>query len=173
MCNDQVLPRMIAILFIINCYASITDCSFEEFIRASEPLQPVTMAATEPTYPLYSPVNPLQTVPGMHYVPTMGTTQADSYSVFPIPSYGAGYFVPSLPTTTAVAYANEEYINPTSYLVPFPFPPVSTVTQSQTEEISQMLDNVTFSSPPTSPQVTDDNQQPITSIGVTKDTVSE
>ena len=115
----------------------------------------------------------LQTVLEMYYSPTMGTTQADSYSVFPIPSYNAGgYFVPApLATTTAIAYNNEEFIISTG---PFPFPtiPVSSIAQSQTEEISQMLDNITFSSPPTS-QVTDDNQQPITSIGVTKDTVSE
>ena len=104
----------------------------------------------------------------------MTTNQADSYPVFPIPSYNAsGYFVPApLATTTAVAYYNEEFIIPTS---PFPFPtiPVSAITQSQTEEISQMLDNVTLTSLPISPQVTDDNQQPVTSIGVTKDTVSE
>ena len=36
-----------------------------------------------------------------------------------------------------------------------------------------MLSNITFSSPPISPQVTDDNQQPITSVDVTKETVSE
>ena len=165
---------MIAILFNINCYASITDCSFEEFIRANEPLQPVTLAATEPTYPLYSPVNPLQTVPGMYCTPAMTSSLAGSYSI-PSYSYGASYFVPPLTTTATIAYTNEGFIIPTSYSLPFPFPsvPVSTVTQSQTEEISQMLENVMFSSPPTSPQVTDDNQQPITSIGVTKDTVSE
>ena len=115
----------------------------------------------------------LQTVLEMYYSPTMTTNQADSYPVFPIPSYNAGgYFVPApLATTAAVAY-NEEFIIP---MGPFPFPtiPVSAITQSQTEEISQMLDNVSFTSLPTSPQVTDDNQQPVTSIGVTKDTVSE
>jgi len=36
-----------------------------------------------------------------------------------------------------------------------------------------MFDNMTFSSPPISPQVTNDNQQPVTSTNVTKDTVSE
>ena len=98
-------------------------------------------------------MNPLQTVPEMYYTPGMTTSLAGSYS---IPSYGAGYFVPSLPTTTTIAYTNDRFIIPMSYSVPFPLPsiPVSAVTQSQTEEISQMLENITFYSPPTSPQVT-------------------
>ena len=135
------------------------------------------MTATEPTYQLYGPVDPLQTVAGMYYAPTLATSQAGSYPVFPVPSYDpAGYFGQApLPITTAIPYTNEPFISPTSYSVPVtvPFIPVSAVRQSQTEEISQMLDNITFSSPPTSPQVTDDNQQPITSIDVTKDNVSE
>ena len=71
---------------------------------------------------------------------------------------------------------SEGFISSTAYSIPIaaPFIPVSSsFLQSQTEEISQMLGNVTFSSPPTSPQVTDDNQQPITSVDVTKDAVSE
>ena len=135
------------------------------------------MTATEPTYQLYGPVDPLQTVAGMYYAPTLATSQAGSYPVFPVPSYNpADYFGPApLPITTAIPYTNEAFISPTSYSVPVtvPFIPVSAVAQSQTEEISQMLDNITFSSPPTSPQVTDDNQQPITSINVTKDNISE
>ena len=161
------------VLFVIKLYASIVGCSFEEFIRGNEPLQPVTLTATEPTY-LYSPVNPPKvdpTVNAVYYAPGMATSQAESYSMFPLPSYGVDYFIPtSLPTTTAIPYDNQGFISPTSYSVPFTVPslPVSAVTQSQTEEISQMLGNITFSSPPTSPQVTDDNQQPITSVDVTK-----
>ena len=133
------------------------------------------MTVTEPTYQPYSP---LQTVAGMYYTPALTTSQASSYPVFPVPTYDpAGYFGPPapLPLTTAIPYANEGFINPTSYPLPVsvPFFPVSAVAQSQTEEISQMFNNITFSSPPTSPQVTDDNQQPITSIDVTKDNVSE
>ena len=135
------------------------------------------MTATEPTYQLYGPVDPLQTVAGMYYAPALATSQAGSYPVFPVPSYNpAGYFGPApLPITTAIPYTNEAFISPTSYSVPVtvPFIPVSAVAQSQTEKISQMLDNITFYSSPTSPQVTDDNQQPITSIDVTKDNVSE
>ena len=152
-------------------YATFVDCSFEEFIRGNEPLQPVTLTAAGPTHQLCSPMDPLQTVSGMYYDPAMATSQAAPYSVFPVPSYGVGYFVPTpLVTTTAIPYTHEGLISATSYAVPFAVPslPVSVVTQSQTEEISQMLDNMTFSSPPTSPQVTDDNQQPITSINVTK-----
>ena len=151
-------------------YATFVDCSFEEFIRGNEPLQPVTLTATEPTYQLCSPMDPLQTVTGMYYDPTMATGQAAPYSVLPVPSYGASYFVPTpLATTTAIPYTHDGFISANSYAVPFAVPslPVSVVTQSQTEEISQMLDNMTLSSPPIS-QVTDDNQQPITSINVTK-----
>ena len=133
------------------------------------------MTTMEPTHQPYSP---LQTVAGMYmYAPALATSQAGSYPVFPVPSYdSAGYFGPApLPITTAIPYTNEAFISPTSYSAPVtvPFIPVSAVAQSQTEEISQILDNITFSSPPTSPQVTDDNQQPITSINVTKDNVSE
>ena len=153
-------------------YATFVDCSFEEFIRGNEPLQPVTLTTTEPTHQLCSPMDPLQAVTtGMYYDPAMATSQADPYSVFPVPSYGAGYFVPTpLATTTAIPYTHGGFISATSNAVPFAVPslPVSVVIQSQTEEISQMLDNMTFSSPPNSPQVTDDNQQPITSIDVTK-----
>ena len=151
-------------------------CSFEEFIRDKEPLQPVAMTATEPTsYHLYGPVDSMQTVAGMYYAPAMATSQA---VVFPVPSYEqAGYFGPTpLPITTAIPYTNEGFISSTTYSIPFaaPFIPVSSsFLQSQTEEISQMLGNVTFSSPPTSPQVTDDNQQPITCVDVTQDTFSE
>ena len=132
------------------------------------------MTAVEPTYQPYSP---LQTVAGMYYAPTLTTSQAGSYPVFPVPAYDpAGYFGPApLPITAAMPYTNEGFINPTSYPLPVgvPFIPVSAVAQSQTEEISQMFDNIAFSSPPTSPQVTDDNQQPITNTDVTKDNVSE
>ena len=136
------------------------------------------MTATDPTsYHLYGPVDPMQTVAGMYYAPAMATSQAGSYPVFPVPSYEqAGYFGPTpLPITTAIPYTNEGFIDPTSYSIPInvPFIPASSVMQFQTEEISQMLSNVTFSSPPTSPQVTDDNQQPITSVEVTKDAVNE
>ena len=158
------------VLFAIKLYASIVGCSFEEFIRGNEPLQPVTLTATEPTY-LYSPPQVAPTVAAMYYAPGMATSQAGPYSVFPMPSYDMDYFIPtSLPTTTAIPYDNQGFISPTSYSVPFSVPslPVSAGTQSQTEEISQMLGNITFSSPPTSPQVTDDNQQPITSVDVTK-----
>ena len=160
-----------------NCLLHFVDCSFAEFIRDKEPLQPVTMTAAEPTYQLYSPADPLQTVAGVYYASALATSQAGSYPVFPVPFYDpAGYFGPApLPITTAIPYTNEAFISPTSYSVPVtvPFIPVSAVTQSQTEEISQMLNNITFSSPPTSPKVTDDNQQPITSIDVTKDNISE
>ena len=164
---------MVIVLFAVKLYASIVGCSFGEFIRGNEPLQPVTLTATEPTY-LYSPVNPPQvapTVAAMYYAPGMATSQAESYSMFSLPSYGVDYFIPtSLPTTTAISCDNQGFISPMSYSVPFTVPslPVSAVTQSKTEEISQMLGNITFSSPPTSPQVTDDNQQPITSVDVTK-----
>ena len=40
-------------------YKICIDYSFEEFIRGNEPLQLVTLTATESIY-LYSPVNPLQ-----------------------------------------------------------------------------------------------------------------
>ena len=119
-------------------------------------------------------MNPSQvcpTVGAIYYVPGMATSQTGSYSVLPMPSYGTQYFIPtSSPTTTAISYDNQGFISPTSYSVPFTVPslPLSAVTQSQTEEMSQMLGNITFSSPPTSPQVTDDNQQPITSVDVTK-----
>ena len=154
-------------------------CSFEEFIRDKEPLQPVAMTATESTsYHLYSPVDPMQTVAGMYYPPAMVTSQAGSYPVFPVPSYQqTGYFRPTtVPITTAIPYTNEGFISSTTYSIPFaaPFIPVSSsFLQSQTEEISQMLSNVTFSSPPTSPQVTDDNQLPITSVDVNEDIVNE
>ena len=136
------------------------------------------MAATEPaSYHLYGPMDPMQTVAGMYYAPAMATSQAGSCPVFPVPSYEqAGYFGPTpLPITTTLPYTNEGFIDPTSYSIPIsiPFIPASSVMQFQTEEISQMLSNVTFSSPPTSPQVTDDNQQPITSVKVTKDAVNE
>ena len=86
-----------------------------------------------------------------------------------MPSYGMDYFIPtSLPTTTAMPYTNQGFISPTSYSVPFTVPSLAAVTQSQTEEISQMLGNMTFSSPPILSQVTDDNQQPITSVDVAK-----
>ena len=125
----------------------------------------------------YQPYSPLQTVAGMYYAPALTTSQAGSYPVFPVPTYDpAGYFGPPapLPLTTAIPYTNEGFITPTSYPLPVgdPFIPVSAVSQSQTEVISQMLDNITFSSPPMSPQVTED-QQPITSIDVIKDKVSE
>ena len=128
--------------------------------------------ATESTY-VYHPVDPSQvcpTVGTMYYAPGMATSEA-GYSVLPIPSYGTQYLIPaSLPTTTAIPYANQEFISPTSYSVPFTAPSLAAVavTQSQTEEISQMLGNIAFSSPPTSPQVTDDNQQPIASVDVAK-----
>ena len=147
---------------------TIVGCSFEEFIRSNEPL------ATEPTTYVYHPVDPSQvcpTVGAMYYVPGMATSQTGSYSVLPMASYGTQYFMPtSSPTTTAIPYDNQGFISPTSYSVPFTVPslPLSAVTQSQTEEMSHMLGNITFSSPPTSPQVTDDNQQPITSVDVTK-----
>ena len=137
------------------------------------------MTATDPvSYHLYGPMDPMQTVAGMYYAPAMATSQAGSFPVFPVPSYEqAGYFGPTpLPITTAIPYVNEGFISSTAYSIPFaaPFIPVSSpLIQSQTEEISQMLSNVTFSSPPTSPQVTDDNQQPITSVDVTKDTINE
>ena len=84
------------------------------------------------------------------------------------------YFGPvSSPITIiTMPYACEGFIYPSSHSVLVTIPLIPG-TQSQTEEISQMLSNVTFSSPPISPQVTDDNQQPITSVDVTKDTVSE
>ena len=129
------------------------------------------MTATEFTHQMYGPVDPLQTVAGMYYTPALVTSQASSY---PVPSYDpSAFFVPApLPITTAIP---EAFFSPTSYPVPVtvPFIPVSAVVQSQTEEISQMLDNIKFTSPPTSPQVTDDNQQPITSVDVTKDSISE
>ena len=104
----------------------------------------------------------------VYYVPGMTTSQT-GYSVLPIPSYGTQYLMPtSLLTTTTMPYANQGFISPTSYSAPFTVPSLAAVTQSQTEEISQMLGNITFSSPPTSPQVTDDNQQPITSVDVAK-----
>ena len=108
-------------------------------------------------------------VGGVYYAPDMATSQTGSYTMFPMPSYGMDYFIPtSLPTTTTIPYPDQEFISPTSYSVPFTVPSLAAVTQSQTEEISQMLGNITFSSPPTSPQVTDDNQQPITSVDVAK-----
>ena len=182
----QIQPQIsfiaIIILLLLQAYndsLQFVDCSFEEFIREKEPLQPVAMTATDPTsYHLYGPVDPMQTVAGMYYAPAMATSQAGSYPVFPVPSYEqAGYFgSTTLPITTAIPYTSEGFISSTAYSIPFaaPFTPVSSsFLQSQTEEISQMLSNVTFSSPPTSPQVTDDNQQPITCVDVTKDTVSD
>ena len=140
-----------------------------------EPLQPVTLTATLPTYQPYSPVDPLQTAAGIYYAPAMATSQAGSYQVLPVPSYGStGYFVPTcFPTTTTLPYSMEGFVSPTSYSVPMTVPsvvPVSALTQPQTEDITQMLDNMTFSSPPTSPKVTNDYQQPISSVDVTEDT---
>ena len=116
------------------------------------------MTAMEPaSHHLYGPVNSMQTVAGMYFAPAIATSQAGSYPVFPVPSYQqAGYFGPApLPITTAIPYTNEGFIDPTSYSIPIsvPFILVSSVMLSQTDEISQMLSNVTFSSPPISPQV--------------------
>ena len=108
-------------------------------------------------------------VSGVYYAPDMATSQTGLYTVLPMPSYGMDYFIPtSLPTTTTIPYPDQGFISPTSYSVPFTVPSLAAVTQSQTEEVSQMLGNITFSSPPTSPQVTDDNQQPIISVDVAK-----
>ena len=173
---EYLFHATFVMIFIFgNCLLHFVECSFAEFIRDKEPLQPVTMTATESTYQMYGPMDPSQTVAGMYYAPTLATSQAGSYSVFPAPSYDpAGYFVPApLPITTAIPYTNEAFLAPTSYPLPVPFIPVPAVAQSQTEEISQMLDNITFTSPPTSPQVTGDSQQPITSTDVTKDSISE
>ena len=136
------------------------------------------MTATDPvSYHLYGPVDPMQTVAGMYYASAIATSQTGSYPAFPVPSYEqAGYGPTPLPITTTLPYTNEGFISSTTYSIPFaaPFIPVSSpLIQSPTEEISQMLSNVTFSSPPNSPQVTDDNEQLITSVDVTKDTVNE
>lgn len=125
---------------------------------------------------MYSPGDPSQTIGGMYYAPAMATSQAGSYSMltYPVSSYcaGGGYFVsPTLPTITAFPYT-EGFIGPT-YSVPVTVPSIP-ATQSPTEgEITQMFDNITFSSPPTSPQLTNVDQQPVTSTNITKDTVSE
>ena len=56
-------------------------------------------------------LDPLQvfpTVGTMYYAPGMAISQAGSYSLFPMPSYGVDYFIPtSLPTTTAIPYDNQ------------------------------------------------------------------
>ena len=100
-------------------------CSFEEFIRDKEPLQPVAMTAMEPaSHYLYGPVDSMQTVVEMYFAPAIATSQAGSYPVFPVPSYQqAGYFGPTpLPITTAIPYTNEGFIDPTSYSIPISVP---------------------------------------------------
>ena len=92
-------------------------------------------------------------------VPPMAASQAGSYPVFSVPSYDpVSYFGPvSSPITTiTMPYASEGFIYPSSHSV-LVTTPLIPGTQSQTEEISQMLSNITFSSPPISPQVTDNN----------------
>ena len=45
----------------------------------------------------------------MYYAPGMATSQAESCSKFPMPSYGVDYFITtSLLTTTAIPYDNQE-----------------------------------------------------------------
>ena len=56
-------------------------------------------------------LDPLQvcpTVGTMYCASGMATSQAESYSMFPIPSYDMDYFIPtSLPTTIAIPYDNQ------------------------------------------------------------------
>ena len=166
----HLLCAFITIL-LSSCLCTIVGCSFDKFIRDNEPLQPVTLTATTTPYPVY----PSQTIPGMYYASAMTTSQF----TYPVPSYptAGSYYAPTtLPTAAAIPYTEGIMENPTPYSVPVavPFIPVSALTQSLTEgEITQMFGNMTFSSPPISPQVTNDNQQPVTSTNVTKDTVSE
>jgi len=142
---------------------TIVGCSFEEFIRDyNEPLQPVTLTAATPSlYPLCSPLDPSQTIPGMYYPSAMATSQF----TYPVPSYptAGNYYAPTtLPTTTAIPCTERFMASPTFYSVPVVFPSisVSALTQSPTEgEIIQKFGNMTFSSSPISPQVANDNHQ--------------
>ncbi|XP_065891397.1 uncharacterized protein [Dysidea avara] len=142
------------------------ECSFEEFIRDLEPVHSATVVATEllPYQNLdHYPVNPVQQVPAaaMYYPPVI-TCQAGV----------TGYMEPQafVPATTIPCYF------PPSYQVPattFYSAPV-TIPRFQTESMVQQFDNMTFSSPPISPVVIDDNQQPVASTTANnEDTVSE
>ena len=128
----------------------------------------VVAAATMP----YQNIYPLQQAATLYYPPSVITCQAGVTPSFNVP---AGYMEQLRPTTVS-SYSSGF---PVSYHIPVCHPttlysaPV-TVTQFQTESVVQQLDNLTFSSPPISPVVVDDNQQPVASTTAnTEDTVSE
>jgi len=161
-----MLQNVHMVLYIVT-----TGCSFEEFIRDREPVCSATMVATELTpYDHYS-VNPVQQVPvaALYYPPSV-ITPGITPSLNP---YSAGYMEPQaqfLPTTTIPYYITPSYQVPATTFYSAP----ATLTQFQTESMIQQFDSMTFSSPPISPVVVDDNQQPVASTTASnEDTVSE
>jgi len=151
-------------------------CSFEEFIRDREPVCSGTMVATELTSYRnldHYPVNPVQQIPAaaMYYSPSAITCQAGvtpSYTTeYSLDPYSIGYVEPQafLPTTTIPCYFQPSYQVPATTFYSDPV----TVTQFQTEVMVQQFGSMTFSSPPISPVVVDDNQQPVASTTANND----
>ena len=127
----------------------------------------------------YQNIYPVQQVPTVYYPPPVMTCQAavsPSYTL-PVGPYSPGYMEPPLLLPVTVGSHTGSF--PFSYQVPICDPTTFystplTAAQMQTESIVHQFNNMTFSSPPISPAVVDNNQQPVASTTTNnEDTVSE
>ena len=136
-----------------------TDCSFEEFIRDREPVCSATVRPVAAAMPYQN----IQRIPTVYYPPPVMTCQASvspSYTV-PVGPYSPGYMEPPLLLPVTVDSHTGSF--PFSYHPTTFYSAPLTVTQMQTESIVHQFNRMTFSSPPISPAVVDDNQQPVAS----------
>ena len=139
----------------------IKGCSFEDFIRKHESFQPITTPPYQP--PLLHPAD-FQMTP-IYYPPTPPMPIDQTVVVHPYPTASGQYsnfFMFPATTATAMSYSEGLISQPISYSVPASIPsstPVSTPTQLSNNEMVKAFENLTVSSLPTSPQVTDDNEQ--------------
>jgi len=124
----------------------------------------------------YQNIYPIQQVPTVYYPPPVMTCQVavSPSCTLPVGPYSPGYM--ESPLLTVGSHTGSF---PFSYQVPICDPTTFystplTVSQTQTESMVHQFNNMTFSSPPISPAVVDNNQQSVASTTTNnEDTVSE